>query len=83
MRTIVLAILVATVPAAIAGAASSIPEKSDSVTPAGKSFPVKGAGAGNACAAFGPGFVKLDGSDTCVKIGGALSVGVGGSIGPR
>ena len=25
-----------------------------------------------ACAAFGAGFVKLEGSDTCVKLGGAV-----------
>ncbi len=30
------------------------------------------------CAAFGPGFVKVEGSDTCVRIGGSVSVGVGG-----
>lgn len=29
------------------------------------------------CAAFGPGFVKVEGSDTCVRIGGSVSVGVG------
>jgi hypothetical protein len=32
----------------------------------------------NPCAAYGPGFVQVEG-DTCVKIGGALDVGVGGS----
>jgi hypothetical protein len=25
------------------------------------------------------GFVKVEGTDTCVKIGGAVSIGVGGS----
>ncbi|MCO5129348.1 MAG: hypothetical protein M9932_02135 [Xanthobacteraceae bacterium] len=37
----------------------------------------------NSCAAFGPGFVKLEGSDTCVRIGGSISVGVGGGSGVR
>lgn len=32
----------------------------------------------NSCAAFGPGFVKVEGSDTCVRIGGSISAGVGG-----
>ena len=32
----------------------------------------------SACAAFGPGFVKVAGSDTCMKVGGAASVSVGG-----
>lgn len=30
-----------------------------------------------ACAAFGPGFRKIEGSDTCVKIGGSVRVETG------
>jgi Porin subfamily len=37
----------------------------------------------NSCAAFGAGFVKVDGTDTCVKIGGSVSIGVGGAVGSR
>jgi len=37
----------------------------------------------NSCAAYGPGFVKVEGSDTCVQIGGSISIGVGGSTGGR
>jgi hypothetical protein len=44
-----------------------------------RQLPLKGAGAGNSCAAYGPGFVKVEGTGTCVKVGGAVSVGVGGS----
>ena len=44
-----------------------------------KLLPVKGAHGGNDCAAYGPGFAKLAGTDTCVKVGGAVSVEVGGS----
>jgi Porin subfamily len=44
-----------------------------------KTLPLKGATSVNSCAAYGPGFVKVDGTDTCVKIGGSVSVGVGGS----
>ncbi|RIK98550.1 MAG: hypothetical protein DCC74_04425 [Proteobacteria bacterium] len=29
------------------------------------------------CAEFGAGFVRLEGSDTCVRIGGYLDVGTG------
>jgi hypothetical protein len=29
------------------------------------------------CPAFGPGFVQIPGSDTCVKVGGAVQVQVG------
>jgi hypothetical protein len=45
----------------------------------GKTLPLKGATSGNSCAAYGPGFVKIDGTDTCVQIGGAVSIGIGGS----
>jgi hypothetical protein len=37
----------------------------------------------NPCAAFGPGFVKVEGSDTCVRLGGSISVGTGGGSGLR
>lgn len=37
--------------------------------------------AGNPCAQFGPGFARAAGSDTCVRIGGGVSVGVGGNAG--
>lgn len=37
--------------------------------------------AGNPCAQFGPGFAPAAGSDTCVRIGGGISVGVGGNAG--
>jgi hypothetical protein len=45
----------------------------------GKTLPLKGATSGNSCAAYGPGFVKIDGTDTCVQIGGVVSIGIGGS----
>jgi hypothetical protein len=35
----------------------------------------------NPCASFGPGFRRIEGTDTCVKIGGAVSVGVGSTLG--
>ena len=49
----------------------------------GKTLPLKGASAANSCAAYGPGFVKLEGSDTCVNVGGNISVGAGTSRGVR
>jgi hypothetical protein len=54
------------------------PKPAASANPA-KTLPLKRATSGNSCAAYGPGFVKIDGTDTCMKIGGAVSVGVGGS----
>ena len=44
--------------------------------------PLKPAAA-NPCAAFGPGFAKLEGSSTCVRVGGSIDVGVGGSFSRR
>jgi hypothetical protein len=35
--------------------------------------------AANPCAEYGAGFVRVEGSSTCVKIGGTISVGAGGS----
>ena len=51
-------------------------QKSERATASGKTLPLKASSA-NSCAAYGPGFVKLEGSDTCVKVSGAFSVGVG------
>ena len=58
-------------------------QKSDKAAPSGKLLPLKGATSSNSCAAYGPGFVNVDGSETCTKIGGALSIGVGTSAGSR
>ena len=41
---------------------------------AGKNLPTKTTTRGNPCASFGSGFVKVEGSDTCVKLGGSVSV---------
>jgi len=81
MRNILLAIAVAMLPAAAAEPSSS--QKRDKPLASGRLLPLKGAGAGNSCAAYGPGFVKLDGTDTCVKIGGVVGIGAGSSSGSR
>jgi hypothetical protein len=46
-------------------------------------LPMKGTATVNSCAAYGPGFVKVEGTDTCVQIGGSIGIGVGGSVGGR
>jgi hypothetical protein len=82
MRTTLLVIaLVVLPPASSAVAEQPRRQKSDKSVSAGRQLPLKGAGAGtgNACAVYGPGFVRVDGTQTCVKIGGAVSIGVGGS----
>ncbi|HXO68855.1 MAG TPA: hypothetical protein VN838_07825 [Bradyrhizobium sp.] len=42
-----------------------------------KTLPVRPAKAANPCAEYGAGFVRIEGSSSCVKIGGSLSVGAG------
>jgi hypothetical protein len=58
-------------------AESSRPLKLD--TPAGtdRPAPLKGKASSNSCAAYGAGFVKMEGTDTCVQVGGSISVGAG------
>jgi len=78
MRNILVAILVALLPALVAAAEPSRVPKHQTALP-DKLVPAKRTV--NSCAAYGAGFVKVDGTDTCVKIGGAVSIGVGGSAG--
>ena len=61
-------------------AEQSARQKSDNAAP--KLLPLKGA-TSDACAAYGAGFVKVEGTGTCVKIGGAVSIGAGTSTGSR
>ena len=83
MRKSLLVIAALLLPASSALAQQPGLRPSDRAAPSGKTLPLKGASSANSCAAYGPGFVKLEGSDTCVKVGGAISVGVGTSRGAR
>jgi hypothetical protein len=80
MRNILVAILVMLFPASLA-ATEPLRVPKDSTALPSKLAPAKRAV--NGCAAYGAGFAKVDGTDTCVKIGGAVSIGVGGSVGPH
>ena len=80
MRNILLAIVLAVLPAS---AAHSFGQKPDKSAATGRQLPIKPAGSGNACAAYGAGFLKVEGSDTCVKVGGAVSIGAGTAAGGR
>ncbi len=82
MRTALLSMMIAILSASAAPADPANRAKPDYATPLGRLPPAKGA-AGNSCAAFGAGFVKVEGSDTCVKVGGAVRVDVGGAARPR
>jgi hypothetical protein len=83
MQNLLLAIVVAMLAASIAQAEPSSSQKPGKPVASGRLLPLKGAGGSNSCAAFGPGFVKVDGTETCVKIGGAVSIGAGSSSGWR
>jgi hypothetical protein len=82
MRNTLLAIFVALLPPWAAATDQSSVQTSNKPTNPGRLLPVKSAGS-STCAAYGPGFVKVDGTETCVKIGGAISIGVGSSGGSR
>ena len=81
MRNILLAIMVGLLPASMALAEPSNSQKS-SKQPAAvdRLQPTKGVRAGNSCAAYGPGFVKVDGAETCVKLGGGIGIETGRSV---
>lgn len=80
MRTILLAIIGAVLPAFCAFAEPLRLPKSDTTS---KQLPLKGAASSNACAQYGAGFVRVEGTQTCVKVGGAVSIGAGASTGSR
>jgi hypothetical protein len=63
---------------AISSAAAEPPlrPKPDRTPHADKTLPLQGTKS-NSCAAYGPGFVKVEGTGSCVKIGGGIGIGVG------
>ena len=75
MRKLLLVVAAAMLPASAAPAGSPGLPKSDASATSGKLLPLKGATSGNSCAAYGAGFVKVEGTGTCVKIGSSISVG--------
>jgi hypothetical protein len=77
MRNVLLIFLATTLAMSAAAAEPSIPRKSTTAV-GGQRLAAKQRGPRNPCAAYGPGFLKVEGSDTCVKVGGSISLGVGG-----
>ncbi len=76
MRKLFLTI-VAVFCASSALAESSRPLKLDTPAATNKTVPLKAKASSNACAAYGAGFIKVEGTDTCVQVGGSISVGAG------
>jgi len=84
MRKSLLAIMALVLTAVAALAAEQTgQQKSDKAAFSAKVLPPKRATPNNSCAAYGAGFVKVEGSETCVKIGGAIGIGAGTSAGSR
>jgi len=75
MRKISLALVIAVLPAWAAVAEEPVQR------PAKPAGPLRPA-ASNSCAQYGAGYVKVEGSSTCIKVCGSVNVQVGGSA-PR
>ena len=78
MRTFFLTVIIAVLSGSTVLADPANRTKPDYATPLDRLPPAKSAAA-NLCAAFGPGFAKVAGTDTCVKVGGAFRVDVNGA----
>jgi hypothetical protein len=77
MRTIFTVIIVGVLSASAAWAQQSRDRKPDKPAASVPLRPAKAAA--NPCAEYGSGFVRIEGSSTCMKIGGSFGVGIGGS----
>jgi hypothetical protein len=51
--------------------------------PSGKQIPLKNGRSANSCAEYGAGFIRVEGTNTCMKVGGSISVEAGVSARPR
>ena len=83
MRKSLLVIVAVLLPASATFAEQARIPRSDKSATSGKMLPLKGARSANSCAEYGAGFVRVEGSNTCMKIGGAISIGAGVSSGSR
>lgn len=77
MRKSLLVIVAVLLPANATFAEQPRIPRSDKAAASGKQLPLKGARSGNSCAEYGAGFVRIEGTNTCMKVGGAISVGAG------
>jgi hypothetical protein len=70
-------IVLAVLSVSAAPAQQSRDRKPDKPAPSVPLRPAKAAA--NPCAEYGAGFVRIEGSSTCMKIGGSFAIGVGRS----
>jgi len=83
MRKSLLVMTAAVLSSIAAAAEQPRPQKADKAATPGKLLPLKRSNSASACAEYGAGFVRIEGTNTCMKIGGAVSVGAGVSGGSR
>ena len=83
MRKSLPVLFVMALPSVAAFAEQPRPPKPDKAATSGKLLPLKRSNSASACAEYGAGFVRIEGTNTCMKIGGAVSVGAGVSGGSR
>ena len=83
MRKSLLVMFAMALASVAAAAEQPRPQKTDRAATSGRLLPLKRSNSANACAEYGAGFVKIEGTNTCMKIGGAVSVGAGVSGGSR
>jgi hypothetical protein len=76
MRNIFLIVALAVLSASSASAQQARDRKQPDKPAASLPLRTKGA---NPCMEYGAGFVRVDGSSTCIKVGGTMSVGAGGT----
>jgi hypothetical protein len=76
MRNILLIVALGMLSISAAAADPLTPQKHSRDTIAGKPLAAQRLGRSHVCAAYGPGFVAVDGTDTCVKVGGSISAEV-------
>lgn len=81
MRKSLLVLLAVVLLPSVADAGQLRLQKSDKSAASDKPLPLKRSS--NACAEYGAGFVRVEGTSTCMKIGGAVSIGAGVSSGSR
>jgi hypothetical protein len=83
MRKSLLLMMIVVLPSLAGAAEQPRLQKPDKAATSGKLLPLKRSNSANACAEYGAGFVKIEGTNTCMKVGGAVSVGAGASSGSR
>jgi hypothetical protein len=83
MRKSLLVMMIVVLSSVAARAEQPRLQKADKAATSNKLLPLKRSNSANACAEYGAGFVKIEGTNTCMKIGGAVSIGAGVSGGSR